>query len=148
MIPEAKLINSETTIRELTPTSEVKLTKKSMVRWLALSLGLVSPNESRTLVLDILEVLFAAHIKKQRLSTQELLDQLEKNTNEKPNPKAVYYHLLKLKDTGLLKNKDMKYYLGEENQSLFEVIRELYTQKVNSSFQRIEEITNTLEHSV
>ena len=63
MIPESKLIKSELTIRELALPEDVLLARKSLIRWVALSLGMIHPNESRRLLLDILEVLFEFHIR-------------------------------------------------------------------------------------
>jgi hypothetical protein len=100
MIPESKYIKNELTLRDMALPDEVKLTRKSLVRWLALSLGLISPNESRMLMLDLLDVLFYFHVKQESPTTQRILDRLEEVTGEKPNPKAVYYHLLKLKENG------------------------------------------------
>lgn len=147
MIPESKLIKNEITIRELSLNNDVKLAKKSMVRWLALSLGLVSPNESRTLILDLLEVLFHSHIKKERLTSQRIFERLEKSS---PNitQKAVYYHLLKLKEKGLLKNKGKEYFLSDEDQSLSQVLSSFYSGKLKSSFDKISDVATTFENSI
>ncbi|MDD5022922.1 MAG: hypothetical protein PHU63_02015 [Candidatus ainarchaeum sp.] len=148
MIPESKLIRSEITIRDMAINDEIKLAKKSMVRWLALSLGLVSPNESRTLIFDILEVLFYAHIKKEQLTSQQIFDKLESITSEKTNEKAVYYHLLKLKEKGFLMGRDKKYFLTDENKSLSEFLKSFYSEKIRSSFEKITQISSALEKSI
>jgi len=57
-LPEAELIRNTYIIREMDIPPQVKLTKRSLLRWLALSLGLISENESRSTVLDVLDALF------------------------------------------------------------------------------------------
>lgn len=148
MIPESKLIKNEITLRELSLSEEVKLAKKSMIRWLALSLGLVSPKESRTLILDILEILFYAHIKKERLTSQEIFNRLEILNSEKPNQKAVYYHLLRLKEMGFLKNREKEYFLTDEELSLSQFLKGFYTSKLENSFGNISSIASSLENSL
>jgi len=148
MIPESKLIKNEIVLRELAPTQEVKLARKSMVRWLALSLGLISPNESRTLVLDLLEVLFTAHISRQQLTTQDILERLEKITGVKSKEKAVYYHLLRLKEFGILYRKNKLYCLGEEGESLSAIFKRFYSERMNKAFEGIEDVLKAFEYTV
>jgi DNA-binding PadR family transcriptional regulator len=148
MIPESKLIRSEITLRELSLPNDVILARKSLVRWLALSLGLITPNESRRLLLDVFEVLLESHIRKEALTTRDILDQLERANGEKQNPKAVYYHLLKLKDSGLISRRKGRYYLGEgEDQRLASLFRQFYESKADNAFGNIEMALNRLEGS-
>ncbi|MBN2478528.1 hypothetical protein JXB01_04535 [Candidatus Micrarchaeota archaeon] len=147
MIPESKFIKNECVFREMGISDEVKLTKKSMVRWLALSLGLISPNESRQLILEILEVLFSAKLKGRKMTSQEIFEELKKINKSEPNQKAVYYHLLRLKEFGLLNRKNKEYFIGEENQTLSEFLKSLYTDKMEKSFSNIEGVITHLERS-
>ncbi len=148
MIPESKLIRNEITLRELSISNDVKLAKKSMIRWLALSLGLVSPNESRTLILDLLEVLFYAHIKKEKLTSQDIFERSQSISSEKFNQKAIYYHMLKLKEIGFLKNKGKEYFLSDEEESLSEILKNLHSYNIKNSFDRIGTIESTIENSL
>ena len=93
MIPESKLIRSELTIRELALPEDVLIARKSLIRWIALSLGLIMPNESRKLLLDILEVVFEFHLKNEQPTTKDIISRLEQLSKEEQNPKAIYYHL-------------------------------------------------------
>ncbi len=142
MIPESKFIRKEIVLRNMWLADEVRLTRKSMVRWVALSLGLISEKESRDLIIDLLDVLFEFFAKGEEPTTQEILDRLKAKINEEPNPKAVYYHLQKLMDQGLLQREKGKYYISRENKRLSVAVKELYLKEVNES---LSEITKALE---
>lgn len=148
MIPESRLIRSELTIRELSLPSDVLLARKSLVRWLALSLGLILPNESRQLLLDLLDVILEFHIKKQNPTTKDILTRLGSVTKEPPNPKTVYYHLQRLKDFGILIRKKGRYYLGDdESESLRDVFRRCYLKRADKAFENISFALDKLEGS-
>lgn len=147
MIPEAKLIKSEIVVRELSLPDDVLLARKSIVRWLALSLGLIMPNESRTLLLDIFDVLLEFQMNNVSPTTKEIIDRLEEN-GEKQNPKAVYYHLQKLTNAGILTRKKGKYYFGDgDGKKVSDVFRDFYKSKTESAFGNIEKALKRLENS-
>ena len=146
MIPESKLIRNEFTIREMSFPEDVKLARKSLIRWLALSLGLIYPNESRQLLLDILDALFYFHVKKDTPTTRSIIKRLEEITGKQQNPKAIYYHLLKLKNMGIVTRKKGGYYFGNgEEKKLSQIFREFYISKIHETFKNIEEAFNKLE---
>ena len=148
MLPESKLIRSELTVRELALPEEVLLARKSLVRWLALSLGLIMPNESRKLLLDILDVLLEFHVKNESPTTKDILARLEETTKEKQNPKAVYYHLLRLKNFGILVRVKGRYQLGEGNsRNLKDLFRGFYMKKADAAFSNIGTALDKLEGS-
>jgi hypothetical protein len=148
MLPESKLIRSELTVRELALPEEVLLARKSLVRWLALSLGLIMPNESRKLLLDILDVLLEFHVKNESPTTKDILARLEETTKEKQNPKAVYYHLLRLKNFGILVRVKGRYQLGEGNsRNLKDLFRGFYMKKADAAFSNIGIALDKLEGS-
>jgi len=147
MIPESRLIRSELTIRELALPDDVLLAKKSLIRWIALSLGLIHPNESRRLLLDILEVLFECHAKNESPTTKDIVDRLGILSKEKPTIKAVYYHLQRLMECGVLTRRKGRYMLGdEEGRSLQEIFRGLYMKKTGDAFSNIGRAMEKLEH--
>ena len=147
MIPESKLIRSELTIRELALPEDVLLARKSLVRWVALSLGMIHPNESRRLLLDILEVLFEFHVKNEQPTTRDIIARLGEMTKSEQNPKAVYYHLLRLKELGILSRKKGRYQLGDgEKRSLRDIFREFYLKKADSAFGNIATALDKLEN--
>jgi DNA-binding transcriptional ArsR family regulator len=146
MIPESRLIRSELTIRELALPQEVLLARKSLVRWVALSLGMIHPNESRKLLLDILEALFEFHVKDSPPTTKDILARLSEKGQM--SPKAVYYHLQRLKDMGILTRKKGRYYLGDgEKTSLKDIFRDFYMRKADNAFSNIATALEKLEGS-
>ena len=146
IIPESKLIKNEINVREMNISTEVSLTRKSAIRWLALSLGLINPNESRRLLLDILDVLLEYHVNRQRPSTKDIIGRLREVTGEDQNQKAVYYHLLRLKESGILGRKKGEYYFGEgEERPIKEILKQVYLTRVNNAFENIEKVLDRLE---
>ncbi|MEM2948012.1 MAG: hypothetical protein QXL47_01905 [Candidatus Anstonellales archaeon] len=144
MLPEAKMIRGEIVLREMSLTSDVKLTKKSLVRWLALSLGLISPKESRDSLLAVLEVLINAHFANEQLTTKEILDRA---SSEKPlDEKTVYYHLQRLVNSGLVGRNKGVYYFGDGlEKDLAKIIKNVYTQRFDAAFKNIEEAVESLK---
>jgi DNA-binding PadR family transcriptional regulator len=148
MIPESRLIKSEVIIREMSLPDDVLMARKSLVRWIALSLGLILPNESRMLLLDVLDALLYFHVKKQTPTTQDILARLETEIGKPPGEKAVYYHLLKLKEAGIITRKKGMYMLSEEEgKNLSDFFREFYLKKANSAFGNIDSALKKLETS-
>ncbi len=148
MIPEAKLIKSEIVLRELSLPDDVLLARKSIVRWLALSLGLIMPNESRTLLLDIFDVLLEFQMKNVYPTTKEIIKRLEETSGEKQNPKAIYYHLQKLTNVGILTRNKGKYYFGDgDGRATSDVFKDFYRNKTDNTFGNIEKALKKLENS-
>ena len=146
MIPESRLIQSELTIRELSLPDDVLLARKSLLRWLALSLGMIAPNESRVLLLDILDVLLEFHVKNESPTTKDIVARLEEKNKSKQNPKAVYYHLQRLMSAGVLTRKKGRYYLGEgDEKNLKDVFRSIYLKKTDHAFSKIGKALEKLE---
>ena len=63
-MPESELIRGECLVRDLQFNEDVKLTRKGLVRWVALSLGLISPHETRAGLLEVLEALLYFHFRR------------------------------------------------------------------------------------
>ena len=148
MLPESKLIRSELNLRELALPHEILLAKKSMIRWLALALGMIMPNESRKLLLDVLEVLVDFHLKNETPTTKDIISKIQENTKSEQNPKAIYYHLLRLKTIGLINRKKGRYYLSDENnKKLKDLFRDFYLKKIDAAFSNITVVLEKLENS-
>ena len=148
LIPEAKLLRNELTLRDLSLPDDVLLARKSLIRWTALSLGLISPNESRRLLLDIFDVLLNFHVRKEAPTTAQIIDKLIESGGDKKNTKAVYYHLLKLKEKGIIIRKKGRYYLwGEDWKTLSEIFRDFYYRKADEMFKRMDIALKKLEES-
>ncbi len=148
LIPEAKLLRNELTLRDLSLPDDVVLARKSLIRWTALSLGLISPNESRRLLLDILDVLLEFHAGKEAPTTVQIIDRLIERGGDKKNTKAVYYHLLKLKEKGILTRKKGRYYFwGEDWKPLAELFKDFYFRKATETFEKISVALKKLEEN-
>ena len=148
MIPESRLIKSELTIREMALPQEVLLARKALIRWVALSLGMILPNESRRLLLEIIDVLFEFHVKGENPTTKDIIAKLEKKSKKEQNPKAVYYHLQRLKECGILTRKKGRYYLGDgEEKDLSSVFKKIYMDKADEAFEKICVALEKLENS-
>jgi predicted transcriptional regulator len=117
MIPESKLIKKEVVLRELLLSKEVLETKNSLLRWIALSLGLINQNESRLGVLSVFEALvYFQFVEKKDANFDEIMSYLQKNQQEqKLSEKSVRYHLLQLKKKGIVENKKGLWYFSGSN---------------------------------
>ncbi len=106
--PEAGLVRKTFTIRKMDFPPEVASTKRSLLRWFALSFGLISEKESRSTILDVLDGIFYFQLsKKYAPTTLELLSHF-KESGKKIDEKLLRYHLKRLIDVGLLERRKGK----------------------------------------
>ncbi|MCX8197751.1 MAG: hypothetical protein N3F07_00950 [Candidatus Micrarchaeota archaeon] len=155
-MPESALIRGECLVRDLQLTEDVKLTRKGLVRYLALSLGLISPRESRTGLLEVLEALLALHYQMRQGGSEpdihQILEKVRQVKKAEPNPKAVRYHLLQLKKLGLIESKRRKYRFvlapQQENDDLAEALAHIYRQRMETSFEKIRKALSLFEKSL
>ena len=101
-IPEAELIRGELLLRDLGLPNNVKMTKKSLIRWVALAAGLISPNESRRTMLELLEAMFYFNFSRGTDPDIHEITERINSTGGKTNEKALRYHLLQLRRAGFL----------------------------------------------
>lgn len=152
-LPESPLIRGECLVRDLQFNEDVKMTRKALVRWLALSLGLISPNETRTGLLEVFEALLYFHFGKRQGGDDpdiyQILAKIEELGKRPPNPKAVRYHLLQLKKLGIIESKMRKYRFvlspTQENDDLGEAVSHAYRQRFELSFGKISKAFRALE---
>ena len=110
-VNESKLIEAELTLRDLRITKDVLETRRSMVRWLALALGIISPGEARLSAVSVLDaILYFQFQEKKDPSVDELSDYINKRWSP-INEKTLRYHLLQLKKAGIADNSKGKYFL-------------------------------------
>ncbi len=108
---ESELIDKEISLRKMRLTKEVLETRRSIARWLALSLGVINPGESRLGSVAVLDALMNFQfVKRSDPSVGELVDYISKNW-EPINEKTLRYHLLRMKKMGLIENSQGKFYL-------------------------------------
>jgi len=80
MLNEAELIERENIIRSLRIDKEVLDTKRAIARWLALSLGIINPGESRQSAVAVLDALvYFQFIKHTDPSVSELSQYISSN---------------------------------------------------------------------
>lgn len=145
-LPEAKLIRSEIILREMQLTEDVKMTRKSLVRWLAMSLGLVTPKESRLSVLTLLEAILFYHMKEKRGANYEDLVEYFKSQGVEMNEKTIRYHITQLRKAGVLDDDRSIYrFTGFQGNNLAQVIEESYRQKFDAAFSNIKRAVSLLQ---
>jgi hypothetical protein len=150
-LPESSLIRQEHVVRDMQLLGEVRLTRRGLVRYLALSLGLISPNESRTLMLDIFEGLLKAHFAGEKPDIHrimELINGLRANDNP-AQVKAVRYHIHQLKEMGIIQRKNGKYSFTlpplAESENLGEALEYLYLTNTKNAFDKVKKAISSLK---
>jgi hypothetical protein len=114
-INESKLIEHEVRLRKLRLSKEVLETKRSTIRWLALSLGVINPGESRQGAIPVLDAIFNFQfVQKKDPSVPEISEYITA-VWEPINDKTLRYHLLQLKKAKLVDNSKGKYYLQQQD---------------------------------
>ena len=137
-LPEAKLIKSEILLREMQLTDEVKMTRKSLVRWIALSLGLISPNESRQSILNLLEALLFYHLKEKREPNYQDVQDYLKQQSAEMNEKTVRYHLTQLKKAGVIEDsRGTCKFTGFQGDNLSSALEQTYKQRSDAAFSNV-----------
>jgi hypothetical protein len=151
MIPESKYILNEIIVRDISLSDDILVTKKSTIRWLALSLGLINPNESRKQVFDLLETLIDFHSNSIAPSTSEILEKMDINPNESNRHKTIYYHLLRLLNSGIIHRKKGKYYFSsqiDDFRPLDLILKEFYLKRLDTIFSKISSASKKLSKGV
>jgi len=148
--PESELIRQTFTIRAMDLPPNIQLTKRAMLRWFALSFGLISEKESRSTILDVLDALFFFHFAKKQPSTNEILEFLQQQS--KPvSDKLLRYHLKRLIDAGFLQRKKLKYFFAHspyaEKHDLKAGFNHNVTSSINKSLADIESVLDRLSHT-
>ena len=110
-VNESKLIERELTLRNLRMTKEVVETRRSLVRWLALSLGVISPGESRLTAVSVLDAILYFQFADKKDPTVEELSGYITSSWGAINEKTLRYHLLQLKKASIVENSKGKYFL-------------------------------------
>ena len=145
-IPESSLIQTEIVLREMMLTDDVKMTRKSLVRWLALSLGLISPKESRQSVLTLLEAILFYHLKEKRGPNYTDIVEYFKQQSMEMNEKTIRYHLTQLRKSGVLEDgRGIYKFIGFQGDNLAEALEQSYKQKANTAFSNIRTAVDVLK---
>ncbi len=113
-ISESKLIEREFTLRNLVLTKEVTETRRSLIRWLALSLGVINPGESRQAAIAVFDsIMYFQFNEKRDPEVPELMEYISKSWGTEINEKTLRYHLLQLNKANIVKHSKGKYFLQQ-----------------------------------
>ena len=144
-LPEAELVRGSITLKTMDLPPEVTLTKRSLLRWFALSSGLITERESRSTILEVLDTLFYFHFnKKENPSTKEIQTHLEQKGNG-ISEKLLRYHLKRLVELKLIRRKNTKYMINNAPQGGQDDIKEAFHYHVTKQvMQTLGNIENAL----
>lgn len=103
--------NNELRLRSLSWDAQSSETRRSIVRWIALSLGVISPGESRLSAVAVLDAILKFQLaEKKDPQVPELKQYIEKYWSS-INEKTLRYHLLQLKNMGIISSTKRHYHL-------------------------------------
>lgn len=104
--PEAELLRGELNLRKLDLPQSVTMTKRSLLRWVCLSIGIVSEKESRRIGIEVIDALFYFLFSEKKKPTAEQIKKyLEEKKDIKTSERLVRYHLQKLIDMHIIERK-------------------------------------------
>lgn len=110
MLNESSLIESELRIRSLSIGKEVMETRRSMVRWLALSLGVISPGETRLSAIAVLDAMLHFQFgEKLDPAIPQIIEYISAQW-EPINEKTLRYHMLQFKKMQLIDGDKGRYH--------------------------------------
>ena len=103
--------NGELRLRSLRWDARSRETRRSIVRWIALSLGVISPGETRLSAVAVLDAILNFQLAEKRdPQVPELKTYIEKYWSQM-NEKTLRYHLLQLKNMGIISSTKRHYHL-------------------------------------
>lgn len=148
--PESEFVRDKFVLRKLDLPPEVTLTKKSLLRWFAISFGLISGNETRDKGLMVFDALFN-HLFKEKMepSTIDIQNYIKETHGVVMGEKLIRYHLNRLIELNLIQRKKRKYCLnhspiGERN-NLKESFNYWVKNPVNDTLDHIESVLDKIE---
>lgn len=104
MIPESRLVRKTVTFRVMDVPDDPVMPKDSLLRWVCLSLGLISENESRDTVIRVFDSLLSFQARGVCPSAEDLAERMP-DVSEK----TLRYHLKRMHDLGVLEKKGKGY---------------------------------------
>jgi DNA-binding transcriptional regulator YhcF (GntR family) len=146
MIPEKELVRRTFILRDMRFPNDTKLTKSSLVRWLCLSLGLLSEDETRQTILPIMDSFIHLQlVEKKNPTTRELAERAE------VPEKAVRYHLHRLRVIGLVEESGRKYRFIRDSTSnelsLSKAFKENYRSDLEKTARNVESALSEIQRA-
>ena len=136
-LPEKEFVRRTFVVREMDFPPKIKMTRRSLLRWFALSFGLISEKESRSTVLDVLDALFFFIFSKKRApSTKEIQLFVKQKTGKTISEKLLRYHLNKLIGFGLIQRKKNLYAFNDSPDSERGAFKESFEYWFSNSVQK------------
>ena len=150
--PEAELVRKTFTLRKMDLPPSVQLTKRSLLRWFALSFGLISEKESRDTALNVLDALFFFLLaSNQNPSTLDIQAYISEKYQKKVGEKLLRYHLNKLIALDLIERKSNRYHINShpyaERNSIEESFKHWIKLPVNQTMDDVEIVLSKLSES-
>lgn len=149
--PESELVRATYTIRAMDFPPNIAMTRRSLLRWFALSTGLISEKESRSTVLDVLDAFFFLQVGKGASPTTNEIMALMEERGKKISDKLLRYHVKRLVDLGLVQRKKRHYSFSHAPDAERADIRAGFghniTRNVNSSLAQIEQVLGRIAES-
>ncbi len=148
-LPEAEFVRASYTIRAMDLPPNVKLTKRSMLRWFALACGLISERESRSTILDVLDAFLYFQITKRAKPTTADIQLYLKSRNVQISEKLLRYHIKRLITMNIIKRKNLRYTFAQaphaDQDNLCEGFAHNFSGSISSA---LKEIENGLERLI
>jgi hypothetical protein len=151
MIPESELIRREFIFRQIDLPSSVTLTKKSLLRWVALSLGLISPKETRDKGFLVFDALFTfLFTKKVSPTTLDIKDFIKEKSSVEMSEKLIRYHLNRVIELGIIQRDSLTYKLNpspssEQRDSLKESFNAWTKKQLEEEMKKISEALEKMQ---
>ncbi|MEM3399783.1 MAG: hypothetical protein QXP42_03040 [Candidatus Micrarchaeia archaeon] len=148
-MPEAELIRKEILLRDMLLTKDVKLTRRSLIRWLAMSIGLISPGESRRTMIALLDaLLYFQFTKKANPDVSSIIKYMQEKDGS-VKEKTVRYHLLQLQRAGILEREKGHYRFSSspfsEQGDLEAALEHNYRSSFETAFSKVREAIKLLK---
>lgn len=137
-LPEAEFVRNTFILREMDLPPNVRLSKRSLLRWFALASGLISEAESRSTILDVLDALLYLQLSRKTKPTTTDIQAYLKLKEKKISEKLLRYHLKRLIDMNIIRRKKLRYSFNPSPNSDPDNFRETYSHHVTKR------ITNAL----
>ena len=138
----------EWNLRKVELSSGILSSKRSLLRWLALSLGLLDKNDRREGVLDVLDALFSWWFGRREDPTFEDIKYyvsrryLERGKRP-PSDEALRYHLRRLIRMGLVARRNKRYRLRTSPHKPEDV-----RSAIDSMFEEVEKVRELLKEGI
>ncbi len=143
--PEAELIRKTFTLRQMDLPPNIQFTRKSLIRWFALSIGLITEKESRSTILGVLDAVFFFNFSKKHNPTTVEIQELLSERKTPVSDKLLRYHLKRMIQIGLIERKKLKYHFVSSPYAEKHDYRAGFNHHIASSVQKsLSEIENVL----